>query len=1217
MTLDNYINLTLQSIIPMLQALNSVWKATEVHLRTKDKKDSPQARCFKADPKAKLFIACQITPKNNGYLSFKSVKGFCGKYVKKLAYTPGARLFEILRAYMAVKLYIDFDCVPTDEIQNEATIISKANKALTKLMKDHLDHDFNPHDLRLTKSSKKGKLSIHLTYNSKYRFRTVAEHSAFIKMPEVREALEPLGADFGVYTKNRLMRIIGSTKAGEKRYLTPIGIDGQNLSKDMTASEMAEYLISEASKKKDLKYFKSCEVKPKSPKKAKVKPKEAKEPAEPANPAEQAEAKVKKALDLYYKTENSKYFEKKPREIKYKDGGFIEISMKRIESSFCGICDRTHDNDNTDNLFVTDEGKVFQCCYKATKDNKENPWLFLGNVNHDTDVEEVPLIQKTIETTIARDLVKVLKDKLWSFKKVGSNVIQYEKKYCSQEPALVQSKASITASRGRMGTGKTNAHADWLNEYIIKMPKSRNVLLSFRISASEQAKNEKYVKIPNIVSYRDMDEETKQRIQLNNKIKNLIIQVESLYKINWKKGKRKRIVDTLTLDEVGQLIRQLTSKTFRKQPNARRSWEMFCMLVREAKHIHIMDANLKAAHVKFIKDIRDADEIENISVFWNTYNNFEGREICLLDSEIDLLRLMKQKIDENKKIYLASNGGIEKMEAYREMLKVKGKNSEKSSEVKILLICRETLGQCEVKDALSDPNGTWGNYDAVICSPTVQSAVSFDIPDTFDTIFGMFRNHTSTSEDCGQMLNRVRHPMNPTSYISIFQSNHNIGARTASGVVSMLRANNDHTTGLNREMEKLVSFKIDDQGFNTYTNSPYFKLYANNVIEVNKNHSYFLSEFCRQHHADGYKLTAFDWKTYTGFPEKTNENRATIHKTYRKAIKVVREALRNKNAKAISEAVSITKKKLEEITATMRKGQELTEAETRERDKALILDTYDLIQNEPDLPAEELAEWFKTYGNPKTRKTFKQQQRVFSRHTFEIVLKELKKMEQNYEKKLIKRAKGDATVRTMDLINTNNRYIKWSLLLGWIQDLGFTSLDPKKSPSISKKDILPKVKTIHSGIQGNPAKIVNVLRKPAWKVENVTTADPEHEGYLKYMLQFINGSIRDEFGVSVGRTGKSKEDPYKLKNRFLTKEIFSLGENTKNLPDLMTFKEPEETGVLQELTAWIRRNQADSYKDDEDPITNAQLIEIKMSRGMTRQEAEEEVNYLFSDDEDE
>lgn len=121
----------------------------------------------------------------------------------------------------------------------------------------------------------------------------------------------------------------------------------------------------------------------------------------------------------------------------------------------------------------------------------------------------------------------------------------------------------------------------------------------------------------------------------------------------------------------------------------------------------------------------------------------------MTDAKEDVIRLVKTKLDDNKKSYIACNNSCASILTIRDLLQIHKPSA------KILVICTDTLLRPEVEDALVNPNTTWGEYDVVLCSPSVQSGVSYDVKDTFDSIFGIFGNSTNSSGDACQMLHRV------------------------------------------------------------------------------------------------------------------------------------------------------------------------------------------------------------------------------------------------------------------------------------------------------------------------------------------------------------------------------------------------------------------------------------------------------------------------------
>jgi hypothetical protein len=1143
------------------KTLNKIFKTSEVYNRAGKGTEKPQERCFQENPDAKLYMSYQPSTTNRYYIAFPTIKEFLKSYLTNVAFNEDSCFYEIIKEDCSPKMYMDIDCPRSEANPDEKTVLKKFIQALQMLTKKYLDHKLKTKDFKITKSSNASKISLHLVYDSPVRFSSIAQHKAFMNIPQVKEALSNTGVDFGVYTKNRAMRIYGSTKAGQGRYLEACTIKGETIDRSLGLTPngrnrwkaIQPYMITDVSKAS--KYFQSITIE-----ETPTKRNPSKRTTDKRQIIKQDDEHVQRALDLFGLTDEAKNFGVSPKSINTTEG-FIEVALTRVASSHCKLCERVHDNDNTAYLFVCiDDNKVFQKCFKSSGKS-----IFIGNIKEDTEAEytEVQMTEpETKQTVIERAITTSTKGKYEEFaskmarefERVGAKVINYNQKRCSHETRLVDSKATIIGSKANQGSGKTYSSAERVVKHL-NTPDKRVLITSFRISLTEQLKTEKYNAVDGLVSYRDNG------VKLNNAISKMIVQPESFHRIQWTKQGREYLLDEFVIDEVSQVIKQLTSKTFRNQPNAKHSWKKFKHLVKGAKTLHLMDANLEPKHIKFFKDIRDKND--DIDVYWNHYRNFKDRSICLLNNELDIIRLAQSELKQNKRIYIACNGSTEKIRAVADYLK---HSTEK--EKKVLMITRETLHLKEVIEATKKPNEQWGKYDAVIVSPSIQSGVSYDKKNTFDTVYGMFRNHTSTSHDAGQMLNRIRHPTNSKMYVSVVMSNNNVGNTAESGIVEALRKNNEHTNTVNRELAQIIDYEIDDYGFNMYARNDFFRLYLKNETETNRNLQFFLWEFVKQHHYDGFKMEAFDALGSELLPEKDEKTHTAITKVVRRALKVIKDKHKTQDSIAIAEAINISNEEIEAIVNKLSKNNEVQENEILELKKANTLKIYGLKPDDLEYNEDvENAPWFKLYGEKKHKKVYMNQKLTFSKRTFSEVLRDIKAFE-------IKRAKNQLTDSfdpntgepliegddmslkgAIDLINTENRYARWKLLMSWLETLGFDSLKPTTT-GIKRHDILKGITNIHSNIRKRPSDVIRILGKKKYKIEALNTMKQEADNFLEKMLKFVNGSFLSEYGITITRNKVNLKDGYVLNNKYLTEgnDIrFTLLPNDKSyIPKLKT-----------------------------------------------------------------
>jgi hypothetical protein len=133
------------------------------------------------------------------------------------------------------------------------------------------------------------------------------------------------------------------------------------------------------------------------------------------------------------------------------------------------------------------------------------------------------------------------------------------------------------------------------------------------------------------------------------------------------------------------------------------------------------------------------------------------------------------------------------------------------------------------------PKHGFGTYDLVMCSPSVQSGVSYDIglviesDLSFDNVFGMFNNFTNMSSDAVQMLHRIRRTTDPNMYISIQQTS----SQVFTDHTRLLKEKQIHTGHIfdSRDSDwlgQMCGIDRDADGYKTIANSDYMKLYLNN-----------------------------------------------------------------------------------------------------------------------------------------------------------------------------------------------------------------------------------------------------------------------------------------------------------------------------------------------------------------------------------------------------
>jgi hypothetical protein len=862
------------------------------------------------------------------------------------------------------------------------------------------------------------------------------------------------------------------------------------------------------------------------------------------------------------------------------DNGKILIILSRVYSSNCSFCSRIHQRDNSAMILICpSDDKIMYGCVKSPKNMK-----FLGNIGHPPSVKKV---EKKIKGRTKRNKLK--------------NSTRFNEKYCSNHKDLIRCKSRMLCIKSPTGTGKTNAVAE-----ILKERKPDRVLVStFRVNQVSQLKNDKFKDIPNLISYNETrstvsteslpNDTTKTittKVKLDNSQKAIICQAESLHRIRWTEYDKNKT--TVVLDEACQVKKQFTSETFLKQPTGKRSWKKFKQILKNAEYVYVMDAHLTQDVISWIQSIGCIKQADT-QVFINEYLKPNEKKIDMTLCPYDVLKDCKRKLKKRKRIYIACNCSIEKIDAYAVLLQKFRPNA------KILKIHQETLNDPDVLKAMeniNDPKTGWGAYDVLIVSPSIQSGLSFDAAagsaNAFDSVFGIFSNYTNASNDCIQMLDRVRHPNNDTITISISMTNNNIGPTTEKGVINSLKSKTAHLYKINQQLEALADFEFNADGGYNFARCDYFDLYVSNVIHTNRDRENFMFNLLQEEQDVGFTINRLEGMKQ---PEKD---------AWKKKVKEIVEKLRDGNAKDIADVITVDELEIEKIKEKINTGSEkLTKDELLNLKKNSTLKLYKI--KEDAIPKKLKNKWFREYGEKKVKKAYVAQRRIFSFGNFDDALAELKKYEISKASNIGRKYNDDEDFLTdpidmaISVITTNFKYKKWNLVLNWLKDLGFDSLNSDKVyPHI---DMYAKLEKIRDSLTSDD---FYILDKRQNKLKSIlkdcqTAKDNEAErraaqikqdagfekinqhlknkvkGFTTVMLGFLNGAFRSEFGVSVvmEKKGKGNNKPsYYLSNRYLS---------NKELPRFELNATHEKNGKLIEWIPLLEKNCPNRDFLDKDP----------------------------------
>ncbi|MCC2695232.1 plasmid replication protein, CyRepA1 family [Nodularia sp. LEGE 04288] len=210
----------------------------------------------------------------------------------------------------------------------------------------------------------------------------------------------------------------------------------------------------------------------------------------------------------------------------------------------------------------------------------------------------------------------------------------------------------------------------------------------------------------------------------------------------------------LIIDEVVQVIRHLlTSSTCDKDGKRPALLARFAELIRIARRIIIADADLNNPTLNYIWELRA--EPAPIFLIRNDYQP-QPYHVTFIQAKdkspvINQLIADTRSLQTGKMLYVTTDSKATSKTTARLLQK-------QFPHLRILLINSETSGNTAEKRFMKNPDAVIaeGLYDVIICSPTVATGVSIEIPGFIEKIYGIFTGASSTDADMSQCLVRVR-----------------------------------------------------------------------------------------------------------------------------------------------------------------------------------------------------------------------------------------------------------------------------------------------------------------------------------------------------------------------------------------------------------------------------------------------------------------------------
>ena len=802
--------------------------------------------------------------------------------------------------------------------------------------------------------------------------------------------------------------------------------------------------------------------------------------------------------DINVPKEISDYIASKHFRIRDIDGN--QINCNRVKSTYCDICEKTHDNDNTMVVRLKD-GFYYEYCRKyhgeAPKSIRINEIDYeeaagpeyndSGNNSGSNGDNDEPADRVVANNSVADHIVAEKPVVITQYEIISKMINEYKyekdphvKTYYElltnneiyTEPVMrpYNIDCSVVAIQAALGLGKTVMLKKLYEE---NYKQSNAVFITFRRTFSAAVNRE----FPDFVQYNTVSGDI--NLELTNK---LIIQVESLHRL-----KVSIKPDLLILDEIESILSQFTSN-LHKALNA--SFANFCWLLRNSKKVIIMDGYLSDRSYNILQNIRPT-KLDDFHFHWNKYKRVQDTEYRITNNHKDWLNVIMESIKIGKKVVINSNNKIEADTLHKQITELYPSKS-------IILYTADTSESIKSLH-FSDVNKYW-IVDVLIYSPCLSAGVSF-VKKHFDLQFSYMTDQSCDVETCLQMTGRVRNIGDKINYIC-FKSQGESNLPTDIKAIEELIKERKSMDLFDIPADG-IEFQINDACQIEYYHTPFFNLWLNNVSNTNMSKNCFIRRYIRKLTDEGGKLSMIPLSDITELECDYKRHKAQLQT----------EAIN-----AVANAMPIDDNTAHEIKCRMNGTEDI------DLDQKLSYSKWRLA-HKFDVEVVNINSNFVSTYDKAAEAMYDNLTDILSCETLEESLSKIKEADKEQYNYVL----NITQVQAMDLITNKNKFSSHNAAVKIIKLLGFD--DITKTGEI--KEIGEKFTSILQLLQ--PSRTLNnylmlfEIRKFNIKfVEQLKSKKPDKFNF--YMCKFIREVLKF-YGLNISK----KKDKYFIENKTMKK----------------------------------------------------------------------------------
>lgn len=770
------------------------------------------------------------------------------------------------------------------------------------------------------------------------------------------------------------------------------------------------------------------------------------------------------------------------------EGSFLVF--KRDSPSFCALCSRRHEVDNTFYviMYKRDSLQLYEKCRRS----KESIYIDSIELSNSSVVSKNYSLEKHIQRIKSGEYDVVSHNKFESL----PNALIYEES--SLRPFELRETLVV---RANMKMGKTKAMRSYIDTFF---PKEKVIrILSFRQAFTQNLSH-------SFKEFSLYNEIVQEKITSVNHPK-LIIQIESLHRLSDVEDCVK--ADLLVLDEFESILEQFNSG-LHKQFNI--SFATFEWLLKFSKHVICMDANISNRSYNVLNMMRN-----NYPIYYhlNTFSRDTEDKYYFTTNQGNWLSVLYKKLEENNKIVIPVNSLTE--------AKALGENIKKQFPKKNLQIYSSEMSNSEKNKHFQSVSQYWSLLDVLIYTPTCSAGVSFEIQH-FDILFAYFCDKSCDVETCRQMMGRVRNIKSKNHYICIQATGNSYPTEPDKIRQIIFNKKFDLYKTVNTDQ---ISFSYDSDGNIIFHDSLYFRLWLESMSLKFKSMNSF-----------GYRMVdqIAETKAQIFCLDETQEmeNAALLlmdHRAMKSDIKYQYHA-------NISNANDLNAEEARRIQECMRSNIDISVDDKYSFTKFKLGEFYNLQ------PKHLTTEFVESYIDDKVKIIYNNLKTL---HAGLNVKESITKCKEYESKKLLYNAdcrmnEYNATTEAAELCRDNSMYTyrKHELANNILEAFGINVAmrDTRMVPGTllnGLRDIIPAI--------GSDAYSITMDLGISIKVSSFVK-EPDDIKYMKYALMTINKILSEIYGMKISLTKKSGY--YYLDRSIYSR--FSFNKSREDLPDIQS-----------------------------------------------------------------